>query len=146
MAVTVKTTRRASRKPVGSPPRGRKRAAARALSVQRKPKEFQEQFVDLRKRFGISQKGFAQLTSSSLRAVARWEAGEKPGEMAKRTLNELRRLYNSLSGVMKKDHVAEWLSIPNPVFDGLKPLEVIERGESDRIWKMIYDLEVGEPS
>jgi hypothetical protein len=41
-------------------------------------------------------------------------------------------------------HLAEWLSIPNSVFDGFKPLEIIERGESDRIWRMIYDLEAGE--
>ncbi len=124
--------------------RQRKQKAVRALSMQRKPKEFQEQLAVLRKMLGISQKGFAQLTSSSLRAVARWEAGEKPGEMAKRTLKELRRLYNGLAGVMKKDYVAEWLSIPNSAFDGLKPMDIIERGESDRIWRMIYDLEAGE--
>ena len=28
--------------------------------------------------------------------------------------------------------------------DNLKPLEVIERGETDRIWRIIYDLEAGE--
>jgi DNA-binding transcriptional regulator YiaG len=146
MAVPVKVTRKATRKPVEAAARRGKQLAAQALSVRRKPREFQEQFADLRKKLGITQKGFAQLTSSSLRAVARWEAGEKPGEMAKRTLNELRRLYN-ISGVMRKDYIAEWLSIPpNPVFDGFKPLEIIERGESDRIWKMIYDLEAGEPS
>jgi DNA-binding transcriptional regulator YiaG len=143
MAVGVKTVRKAIRKPVDVA-RSRKQTAARALSVQQKSKEFQVQFADLRKKLGITQKGFAQLTSSSLRAVARWEAGEKPGEMAKRTLNELRRLYSGLSGVIKKDSIAEWLSIPNSAFDGLKPLEIIERGESDRIWRMIYDLGAGE--
>jgi len=143
MAVRVKAARKATRKPVEVVQR-RKQTAIRALSVQRKPKEFQEQFADLRKKLGITQKGFAQLSSSSLRAVARWEAGEKPGEMAKRTLNELRRLYSGLSVVIKKDYVAEWLSIPNSAFDGFKPIEIIERGESDRIWRMIYDLGAGE--
>ena len=28
-------------------------------------------------------------------------------------------------------------------FDGLKPLEVIERGEIDRLWNMIFYLESG---
>jgi hypothetical protein len=45
---------------------------------------------------------------------------------------------------MKKDYIAEWLSIPNPAFEDLKPIEVIERGESDRLWRMIYYLEAGE--
>ena len=141
MAVRVKTARKVARKTAVV---AQQRKAVRALSVQRKPKKFQEQFTDLRRKLGLSQKGFAQLSSSSLRAVARWEAGDKPGEMAKRTLNELRRLYSGLAGVMKKEYVAEWLSIPNSSFDGLKPMEIIERGESDRIWKMIYYLEAGE--
>jgi hypothetical protein len=34
---------------------------------------------------------------------------------------------------------------PNPAFDGSTPLQVIERGESDRLWKMIYALESGDP-
>jgi DNA-binding transcriptional regulator YiaG len=145
MAARIKASRKATRKTVGTAQRKRQ-TAARAFSVQLKPREVQDQFADLRKKLGMTQKGFAQITSSSLRAVARWEAGEKPGEMAKRTLNEIKRLYNGLSGVMKKDYIAVWLSIPNQVFDGFKPLEIIERGESDRIWKMIYDLEAGEAS
>jgi hypothetical protein len=32
---------------------------------------------------------------------------------------------------------------PNDEFDGLKPLEVIERGEMDRLWDMIFYLESG---
>jgi DNA-binding transcriptional regulator YiaG len=145
MVARIKAARKVTRTMVGAAQR-RKQTAARALSMQQKPSDFQQRLADLRKKLGITQKGFAQLTSSSLRAVARWEAGAKPGEMAKRTLNELRRLYNGLSGVMKQDHIAEWLSIPNPAFDSFKPLEIIERGESDRIWKMIYDLEAGEAS
>ncbi len=29
-------------------------------------------------------------------------------------------------------------------FDGLKPLEVIEGGEIDRLWEMMYRLKSGE--
>jgi hypothetical protein len=94
----------------------------------------------------MSQKTFAQLTSTSLRAVARWEAGEPPGEMARRTMTEIRRLYDGLSRAMPKDHIARWISTDNPAFNGLKPLEVIGRGEADRVWRMLYDLEAGEPS
>jgi len=35
--------------------------------------------------------------------------------------------------------------MPTDAFDGLKPLEVIERGEVDRLWRMIYLLEAGLP-
>ena len=118
--------------------------AVKAFSSPPQSRSFGNQLMDLRKKLGITQKTFAQLISSSQRAVARWEAGEKPGDQTKRTLAELRRLFDGLSGVMKKDYIAEWLSIPNPAFDNLKPIEVIERGESDRLWRMIYYLEAGE--
>ena len=51
----------------------------------------------------------------------------------------------ALSRVMQDDFIGEWLQAPNPAFAGLKPLEVVERGEIDRIWRMIYELESGEP-
>jgi DNA-binding transcriptional regulator YiaG len=143
MAVVVKPVRKVTRQSAQFVS-NKKQAAAQAFSVPGKRKEFGEQLVDLRKKLAITQKTFAQLTSSSQRAVARWETGDKPGEMAKRTLTELQRLYRNLSEVMKRDFIAEWLATPNPSFENLKPLEVIERGEIDRIWRMIYDLEAGE--
>jgi len=48
--------------------------------------------------------------------------------------------------VMPPAQVGHWLKAPNPTFDGSTPLQVIERGEIDRIWHMLYDLESGQPS
>jgi hypothetical protein len=59
---------------------------------------------------------------------------------------ELRRLQQALAGVMKSTFIGEWLQTPNRAFDGLKPLEVIERGQIDRIWRMLHLLESGEPA
>ena len=39
-----------------------------------------------------------------------------------------------------------WLDAPNPAFEGLKPLEVIERGQVDRLWQMVFLVESGTPS
>lgn len=41
--------------------------------------------------------------------------------------------------------IGSWLMQPNPAFDGSTPLQVIERGETDRLWRMIYELESGQP-
>ena len=54
-------------------------------------------------------------------------------------------ILDALACVMASDHVGEWLKTPNQTFDGSTPLQVIERGESDRIWRMIYQLQTGEP-
>ena len=48
--------------------------------------------------------------------------------------------------VVRKKAIAAWLDTPNDGFNGLKPVEVIERGEIDRLWDMIYFLGSGAAS
>jgi hypothetical protein len=47
---------------------------------------------------------------------------------------------------MEVDAIPTWIDTPNEAFDSLKPLEVIERGEIDRLWNMIFYLESGVPT
>ena len=55
------------------------------------------------------------------------------------------RLLDGLARVMKPVQVGRWLKLPNAAFDGSTPLQVVERGELDRIWRMLFDLESGQP-
>lgn len=100
----------------------------------------------LRKRLGITRSVFQRLTGYSERSLADWEADKRPVDgLALRRFRELSRLHAGLSRIMKPTHIAEWLQTPNTAFNDLKPLEVIERGEADRLWQMIYELESGMP-
>lgn len=85
------------------------------------------------------------MTQYSPRAVAKWVAGNKPSPAAEKQLKELVRLFDALSNVMETAYIGEWLKTGNPTFDNSTPLQVIERGEADRIWSMIYRLQTGEP-
>lgn len=49
----------------------------------------------------------------------------------------------ALAEMMDAKSVGEWLKQPNPALDGSTPLQVIERGETDRIWRMIWELQTG---
>jgi hypothetical protein len=51
-----------------------------------------------------------------------------------------------LSEVIRREAIAAWLEKPNDGFGSLKPVEVLERGEADRIWRMIYHLGSGAAS
>ena len=102
--------------------------------------------VGLRKRLQLNQAIFARLLPVSVRSLATLESGSPPTDVVARRLIELRRLTNALTEVMKKESLGKWLQTPNEAFDGLKPIEVIERGESDRIWSTIYFLRSGVPS
>jgi transcriptional regulator with XRE-family HTH domain len=99
----------------------------------------------VREDLGVSRRLFARLTGYSERAIAAWEAGRELSEASRQRILETRRLEKALTRVMKPAAIAAWLEAPNRAFRGLKPLEVIERGEVDRIWRMIFELESGTP-
>lgn len=101
---------------------------------------------ELRTRLQLSQPLFAKLLPVSVRTLVTLEGGTPPTEAVSRRLAELTRLTNALTEVMKEESLGTWLQTPNPAFDSLKPLEVIERGEGDRIWSMVYFLRSGVPS
>ena len=95
--------------------------------------------------YGLTQETFTRLTGFSLRAIANWAKGETPSDSSKRRLAETNRIFSALERLLNKQTIAAWLKEPNPAFDGSTPLQVIERGETDRIWRMIYELESGAP-
>ena len=101
---------------------------------------------ELRDHLGLNRKLFSRLTGYSERAVADWEAGKELSDSTRQRLTEIQRLQLALARVMKAEFVGPWLQIPNPAFGGFKPLEVIERGEIDRLWNMIFYLESGVAS
>jgi DNA-binding transcriptional regulator YiaG len=102
--------------------------------------------ADVRKKLGLSRKVFSRLTGFSERAIANWEGGGKPDEPGLRRIRETERFQSRLAEVVQADEIPHWLDTPSDAFDGLKPLEVIERGEIDRLWNMIYYLESGVAS
>ena len=86
------------------------------------------------------------MTGFSLRAVSNWSQGSRPSSSTARCLTEIKRLFAALEKLVSPETIGPWLKDFNPAFDGFTPLQVIERGETDRIWRMVYELESGEPS
>ena len=57
--------------------------------------------------------------------------------------HDAKRITAAMEKLVASDAVGGWLKQPNPAFDGSTPLQVIERGETDRIWRMIWELQTG---
>ena len=100
---------------------------------------------EIAEKFGLRQETLSRLTGFSLRAVAGWASGKKPSAPVQRALTEMDRLLDNLSRLMEPKQVGKWLKEPNAAFDGSTPVQVIERGQIDRIWRMLYFVESGEP-
>ena len=102
--------------------------------------------LTLRSRLKLTRDVFARMLPVSTRSLAMIESGRAPSEAIGRKLTEVRRIVDALSAVVDAQIIGQWMTTPNDAFDGLKPLEVIERGEVDRIWQMIFLLRSGVPS
>ena len=96
-------------------------------------------------KYGLRQETLSRMTGFSVRSVAEWSGGKEPSAPAKRAFMEMDRLLDALARLMDSKEVGKWLKEPNPAFDGSTPLQVIERGQSDRLWRMLYFVESGEP-
>ena len=101
---------------------------------------------DLAQRYALTQDTLTRMTGFSLRAVSNWSQGSKPSSSTTRRLTEIKRLFAALEKLVAPEAIGPWLKDPNPAFDGSTPLQVIERGETDRVWRMVYELESGEPA
>jgi hypothetical protein len=86
------------------------------------------------------------MTGLSERTLASVESGKQISESGLRRLREMDRLRDRLARVMKPEFIPNWLDAPNECFGGLKPIEVLERGEIDRIWTLLFQLESGNPT
>jgi len=104
-----------------------------------------ESRLELRDRLQMPRVVFGRVVNVAERTIAKVEADATQVEKLSRPYNEVYRLYEALSEVVEPESLGAWFTTPNKAFDGLKPIEVIERGEIDRLWKTVYRLESGMP-
>jgi hypothetical protein len=95
--------------------------------------------------YDVRQEMFTRLAGFSPRAVSNWAVGRTPSQSTQRRLAEIARLFAALRQLVDAKQIGVWLRTSNPAFEGSTPLQVIERGETDRIWHMIYELKSGQP-
>jgi DNA-binding XRE family transcriptional regulator len=102
--------------------------------------------LELRNTLGMAREAFGRLVNVSVRTIAAVESTKKKARKLQRNYIEVKRLCDALGEVVDPSSLGEWFHIPNDAFDGSKPIEVIERGEIDRLWEMSYRLRSGMPA
>lgn len=119
------------------------REAALAAELVRELEKAGSDVKTLCERYGLKREELGRMTGFSLRALAEWSTGKLPSLPAQRRLHEIRRLLDALDEIVLTEAISPWLHEPNRAFDNLTPLQVIELGEIDRLWGMIYDMKAG---
>lgn len=100
---------------------------------------------DVRAGLGVTRELFARLTGFSVRAITGWEAGRPISEPGVRRVKEMERLRRALAEGMREEFIPQWLESPCEGLGGLKPVEVLERGETDRLWRVVLLIGSGMP-
>jgi len=120
---------------------------AKAIRVEAKPaaRPPANLVVEVRAGLGVTREFFARLTGFSIRAIAGWEVGRPVSEAGRRRVLEMKRLRDLLAEGMRPEFIARWLETPCEGLGGLKPVEVLERGETDRLWRVALPIGSGMP-
>ena len=115
--------------------------------AQTKGRPASAQFVaDVRSSLGATRELFARMTGFSVRAISGWESGRPVSEPGMRRIKEMKRLRDALAEGMQEPFIPQWLVTPCEALDGLKPVEVLERGETDRLWRVVLLIGSGMPT
>jgi transcriptional regulator with XRE-family HTH domain len=99
-----------------------------------------------RDEWGLSQRAFARMLGVTERSLANYKKKDRPlSGTTLRRLNEMGRLRAAIAEIIPPSSLKNWLQSPNPAFDNLSPIELIERGEMDRLWEMVFLIRSGLP-
>jgi hypothetical protein len=120
-------------------------AKSGAMQFVRVIKVGRESKLELRERLKMRREDFSRLVNVSVRAIAAAERDQTDVTKLQRPYAEVGRLYEALGEVVEPKAIGPWFVTPNQAFGGMKPIELIERGEIDRLWDMVYRLQSGIP-
>lgn len=78
-------------------------------------------------------------------AVERWRPGEVGSDANEQLLNEMHSIWLHLSEIISPHAIPRWLIEANAALGGVTPVEVLRRGDSERLRALIHHLEAGTP-
>jgi hypothetical protein len=102
-----------------------------------------EQVSILAKEAGMNYDMLAKALSVSRRSISGWLSGQEPERINRVRINEFGRLVTELRTIIQPEKLKSWWNQPASNFGGSTPLQVLERGEADRLWRMIWEIREG---
>jgi hypothetical protein len=107
------------------------------------PERTTEPLSLLAKEAGMNFDMLAKALRVSRRSISGWISGREPERINRVRINEFGRLVAQLHTIIKPETLSTWWNQPVANFGGSTPLQVLERGETDRLWRMIWEIREG---
>ena len=99
----------------------------------------------LRTALGWSRNQLAHVMNASDRAIVNWEQGDPISPVYASKLREIQSVYNELKQLMKPEEIGSWLLAEMEEFEGRTPADLINKGETGRLWASLFYLRSGMP-
>jgi transcriptional regulator with XRE-family HTH domain len=103
-----------------------------------------ERIQGIQKFAGVTAREVAQLIGTTPETISRWRGGKtEPQPKMRDSLLLLGWLVSELAELYQPQEAHFWLFAPNKVFHGERPVDLIERGETERVLQLIAQLKDG---
>lgn len=99
----------------------------------------------LRAALGWSRNQLAYIMNASDRAIVNWEQGDPISPVYAAKLGEIQSVYSELKQLMKPEDIGLWLLTEMEEFEGRTPADLINKGETGRLWASLFYLRSGMP-
>ena len=123
--------------------RGKKSTTASTLSTRKRGvATITREVVRIQWEGGLTDRLIARATGAALNAVREWLAlrGQPSGVRAER-IAELGSIVERLVRVIEPDYIPVWLNKPIAALDDEKPIDLLRRGQSVRVARLVSSLE-----
>jgi hypothetical protein len=103
---------------------------------------FADEAARIRRIGHLKDSDIAQVTGAAPSTVGHWVRGDRdPSGVRAERLAELSAIVERLARVIEPSRIPVWLRKPVPALDDEKPIELLQRGEWQRVARLISSLE-----
>jgi transcriptional regulator with XRE-family HTH domain len=89
----------------------------------------------LRREMGLTEKDLAAATGAADRTVRRWLAGTTPQHRHAEHLDDLNMIVEELADSLTAKGVRQWLHGRNRLLDGDRPIDRLNKGDIEAVYK-----------
>lgn len=103
-----------------------------------------DKLESIQKSADINGREIAQLVNTREETISRWRAGKsEPQPKTRDSLLQLGWLVSQLAELYEPKEAHLWLFSPHKLLNGERPVDLIQRGDSERVLQIIAQLKDG---